>query len=179
MRLPLQITARNFDLPETFREDIHKKAENLDKYYDQIMRCRIVVEVPHHHRREGALYNVRIDMTVPGTELVIKHEPNKDINVAIRDAFDAARRQLEDFARKQRDDVKHHEETPHARISALFLAKGYGFLTTLDGNEIYFHKNSVINYDFKHLKVGMEARFVEEQGEKGPQASTVTVIESS
>jgi ribosomal subunit interface protein len=179
MRLPLQITARNFDLPETFREDIRKKAENLDKYYDQIMRCRIVVEVPHHHRREGALYNVRIDMTVPGTELVIKREPNKDIHVAIRDAFDAARRQLEDFARKQRDDVKHHEETPHARISALFLAKGYGFLTTSDGSEIYFHEHSVINYDFKHLKVGMEVRFVEEQGEKGPQASTVSVIESS
>jgi ribosome-associated translation inhibitor RaiA len=50
MRLPLQIAARNFDLPETFREDIRKKAENLDKYYDQIMRCRIMVEVPHHRK---------------------------------------------------------------------------------------------------------------------------------
>jgi ribosomal subunit interface protein len=178
MRIPLQITARNFDLPETFREDIRKKAENLGKYYDQIMRCRIMVEVPHRHRREGTLYNIRIDMTVPGGELVIKREPNKDINVAIRDAFDAARRQLEDFARKQRDDVKHHEETPHARVSVLFLDKGYGFLTTLDGVEIYFHEYSVINYDFEHLKVGMEVRFVEEQGEKGPQASTVEVIRS-
>ena len=74
MRMPLQITACNFDLPETFREEIRKKAENLDKYYPQIMHCRVTVEVPHRHRREGALYNVHIDMTVPGTELVIKRE---------------------------------------------------------------------------------------------------------
>jgi len=178
MRLPLQITARNFDLPEVFKEDIRKKAEKLDKYYDQIMRCRVTVEVPHRHRHEGALYNVRIDITVPGAELVIKREPHKDINAAIRDSFDAARRQLEDFARRQRGDVKHHEEIPHAHISALFPDRGYGFLTTSDGVDIYFHEHSVINYDFKHLKVGMEVHFVEEQGEKGPQASTVTVIES-
>ncbi len=177
MRIPLQITARNFDLPETFRDEIRKKAEHLDKYYDQIMRCRIVVEVPHRHRREGFFYNIRIEITVPGSELVIKREPNKDINVAIRDAFDAARRKLEDFARRQRGDIKHHEEVSRARISALFPAKGYGFLATSEGAEIYFHKHSIINYDFKHLKVGMEVRFVEEQGEKGPQASSVTVIE--
>jgi len=177
MRIPLQITARNFDLPETFRDEIHKKAEHLDKYYDQIMRCRIVVEVPHRHRHEGFLYNIRIDITVPGSELVIKREPHKDLNVAIRDAFDAARRKLEDFARRQRGDIKHHEEVPRARISALFPVKGYGFLTTSDGLEIYFHEHSVTNYDFNHLKVGMEVRFVEEQGEKGPQASSVTVLE--
>jgi ribosomal subunit interface protein len=178
MKIPLQITTRNFELPETFREDIRNKAENLDKYYDRIMRCRIMVEVPHHHRHEGALYNVSIDMTVPGAELVIKREPRKDINVAIRDAFDAARRKLEDFARRQRGDVKHHEKTPLAYISALFPDKGYGFLTTSDGREIYFHEHSVINYDFKHLKVGTEVRFVEERGEKGPQASSMTVVES-
>jgi cold shock CspA family protein len=123
------------------------------------------------------LYNVRIDMTVPGAELVIKREPNEDLDVAIRDAFDAARRQLEDFARRHRGAVKHHEELPHARISALFPDKSYGFLTTSDGREIYFHEHSVINCDFKHLQVGMEVHFTEERGEKGPQASTLTVID--
>jgi ribosomal subunit interface protein len=177
MKLPLQITARNLDLSKVTREEIHKRAEKLDAYYDQIMHCRVIVEVPHRHHREGVLYNVRIDMTVPGAELVVKREPNEDLNVAIRDAFDAARRQLEDFARQHRGAVKHHEEVLHARISALFPDKGYGFLTTQDGREIYFHEHSVINRDFKHLRVGMEVRFAEEQGEKGPQASTVTVIE--
>jgi len=177
MKLSLQITARNLELPEYIKEDIREKAEKLDKFYDQIMRCRIIVEVPHRHRHEGVLYNVRIDMTVPGSELVVKREPNKDLEVAVRDAFDAARRKLEDFARRQRKDVKHHEGLSHAIVSALFPDKGYGFLITPDSREIYFHEHSVLNYNFKHLKIGTAVRFVEEQGEKGPQASTVTVIE--
>jgi len=177
MKLPLQITARNFDLSKVDREKIREKAEKLNTYYDQIMHCRVIVEVPHRHHREGILYNVRIDMTVLGAELVVKREPNEDLDVAIRDAFDAARRQLEDFARRHRGTVKHHEEISHAQISALFPDKGYGFLTTSDGRDIYFHEHSVINRDFKHLRVGMEVRFAEEQGEKGPQASTVAVIE--
>jgi ribosomal subunit interface protein len=177
MKIPLQITVRNLDLTEAFKEEIQKKAEKLDKFYDQIMRCRVVVEVPHRHSREGILYKVHIHMTVPGTELAVERELADDLEVAIRDAFDAARRKLEDFARKQRGDVKQHEPLPHARVSALFLDKGYGFLTTVDNREIYFHEHSIVNRDFKHLKVGMEVRYVEKQGEKGPQASTVTVVE--
>ena len=178
MKLPLQITARNIDLPEAIKEEIREKVEKLDKFYGRIMRCRVVVEVPHRHHREGILFNVRIDMTVPGAELVVKREPNKELEVAVKDAFDAARRQLEDFARQQRGDVKHHEELPLACISSLFLDKGYGFLTTPEGREIYFHEHSVLNRDFRHLKIGMEVRFVEEKGEKGPQASTVLVLGS-
>ena len=172
MILPLQITSRNLELTEAIKADIREHAEKLDKYYDRIMSCRVVVEA----MPKRSLYNVHIDITVPGTELVIKREPNQDLYVAIRDAFDEARRKLEDFARRQRGDVKHHEEPPHARISALFPDRGYGFLTTSDGREIYFHEHSVLNHDFKHLKVGTEVRFAEEMGEKGPQASSVTVI---
>jgi len=177
MKIPLQITSRNLDLTEVFKEQIREKAERLDKFYDQIMRCKVVVEVPHRHSHEGILYKVHIHMTVPGTELVVERELAEDLEVAIRDAFDAARRKLEDFARKQRGDVKQHEALPRARISALFLDAGYGFLTTTDNREIYFHEHSVINRDFRHLKVGMEVRFAEEEGEKGPQASTVSVVE--
>lgn len=176
MKLQLQITAHNIELNEFIKEDIREKAEKLDNFYDQIMRCRVVVDVPHRHKHEGILYDVHIYMTLPGAELIIKREPNEDLAVAIRDAFDAARRKLEDFARRQRGDVKHHEEMPHARVSSLFLDKGYGFITTSDGLEIYFHENSVLNNEFKNLKIGTEVRFVEEQGEKGPQASTVTVV---
>src|SRR4030066_791622 len=105
MKIPLQITARNLDLTEAFKEKIQKKAEKLDKFYDQIMRCRVVVEVPHRHSHEGILYKVHIHMTVPGTELVVERELADDLEVAIRDAFDAARRNLEHFAIKQRGDV--------------------------------------------------------------------------
>jgi ribosomal subunit interface protein len=176
MEIPLQITARNLELTDAIRTDIQEKAEKLDRFYDRIMRCRVVVESPHRHHHEGKLYNVHIDITVPGAELVVKREPNEDLYVAIRDSFHAARRELEDFARRNRGDVKHHEEAPHARISAVFPEKGYGFLMTPDNREIYFHEHSVINHDLKNLKVGMEVRFVEEEGIKGPQASTVTVL---
>lgn len=172
MILPLQITSRNLELTEAIKAKIREHAENLDKYYSRIMSCRVAVEALPNR----SLYNVRIDMTVPGVEFVVKLDPNSDLYIAIRDAFHDARRKLEDFARRQRGDVKRHEEPPLARISALFHDKGYGFLTTLDGREIYFHENSVQNHKFQHLKIGMEVRFAEEMGEKGPQATYVKVI---
>ncbi|MGQ3684941.1 MAG: HPF/RaiA family ribosome-associated protein [Candidatus Loosdrechtia sp.] len=174
MILPLQITARNIELTEAIKTSIREHAEKLDKFYEKLISCRVVVEA----LPQRSLYNVHVNMTVPGKELVVKREPNADLYIAIRDSFNAARRELEDFSRLQRGDVKHHEEPPYARISTLFPDKGYGFLTTFDGREIYFHQNSVLNRDFKHLEVGMEVRFAEEMGEKGPQASSLTVLKS-
>ena len=176
MEIPLQITARDIDLTDAIRTDITEKAAKLDSFCDRIMRCRVVIESPRRHQHEGKLYSVHIYMTVPGTELMVKRELNKDLYVALRDAFRDARRKLEDFVREQRGDVKCHEELPHAVISSLFSDKGYGFITTPDGLDIYFHANSVINEDFSKLEVGMKVRFVKEAGDKGPQASTVTVL---
>jgi ribosomal subunit interface protein len=176
MEIPLQITSRDFELTDAIKSEILDKAGKLDKYYDRIMRCRVVVETPHRHHHEGKLYNVQIHITVPGKELVVQREPHEDLYVSIRNSFDAARRKLEDFVRRQRGDIKRHDELPQARISTLFPEMGYGFIITPDDREIYFHENSIINRDFKSLKEGMEVRFVEEKGEKGPQASSVTVI---
>lgn len=174
MRLPLQLSVRNMSLSEAAEADIREKAARLDSFYDQVMGCRVIVEAPHRHHRKGVLYNVRIDMTVPGSELVIKREPHEDLYVAIRDAFDAARRQLEDFVRRRRGDVKTHEAPSYARVTKLFAE--YGFLETPDGREIYFHRNSVLDGGFDRLKTGAEVRFSEEEGEQGPQASTVALI---
>lgn len=96
MRLPLQITARNFELTEALEEAIRRKADKLDQFSDNIVACRVVVDCPHRHHHKGALYNVTIDLSVPGHEFVVSHEPNEDLYVALRDAFDAARRQLLD-----------------------------------------------------------------------------------
>ncbi len=176
MELPIQITSRNFKLFHDVELKILKEAEKLNRFYDKIMRCRIVVESPHRHSRQGKLFHIKIQLTLPGGDLVIKREPREDIKVAIRDSFSAARRKLEDFARKQRGDVKHHEEPPQASISSLFPELGYGFLTTTENTEVYFHENSVVNSNFNRLKIGMKVRFEETRGEKGPQASTVAII---
>ncbi len=176
MKIPLQITVRNLSLSEAAEKDIREKAAGLDSLYDKITGCRVVVEAPHRHHHKGVLYDVRIDLTVPGKEFVIRREADEDLYVAIRDAFDAARRSLEEFSRRQRGDVKTHEDvTLPGRVIQLFPLEGYGFLDSPDGRKIYFHRNSVLKGDFDHLKTGSEVRFVEEAGEKGPQASAVEV----
>lgn len=103
MRLPLQITARDIELTAAIERTVRKKAEKLEQFSDRIMACRVVIECPHRHHHKGALYNVHIDLTVPGAELVVKREPNEDLYVALRDAFDAAARQLREHMDRRQD----------------------------------------------------------------------------
>ncbi len=179
MMLPVQITARHMSLSEAAETAIRDKAAKLDTFYDRIMSCRVLVEAPHRSQQHGMLYNVRIDLTVPGAELVVKREPNEDLYVAIRDAFNAARRQLQNHARKLRGEVKAHEEAPMGKVSRIYPDQGYGFIETLDGREVYFHENSVSHGGFKQIALGEMVRFAEGGGEEGPQATMVSPIGKS
>lgn len=174
MQLPLQVTARDFALSEAAEADIRAKAGQLDQYYDGIIGCRVVVESPVRHHRKGP-FTVRIDLSVPGAEVVVDRQADADLYVAIRDAFDAARRRLEDYARRQRGTVKTHVPAPQGRVSLLHPEQGYGFITTPEGREIYFHRNSVLPPGFDQLELGTAVRFAEEAGQEGPQASTVAI----
>ena len=181
MKLPLQINFRNMEGSEAMKANIEERAGKLDQFCDQIMGCRVMVEAQHRHHQAGNLYHVRIDITVPGKELVVSREPHEhhshtDAYVAIRDAFNAARRQLENYARQRRQEVKAHTATPYGRISQLFIEEGYGRIETPDHRDIYFNRNSLINGDFEKLTVGSEVSFAEEEGELGPQASTVKLV---
>lgn len=181
MQLPLQITFRNLDRSEAIEAKVRERAEKLDQYYDRIMSCRVAVEARHKHHRRGNHYHIRVDVTVPGSELVSSREPDEhhaytDVYVAIRDAFDAICRQLEDHGRRQSRQVKAHETPPHGRVVELFPANDYGRIETPDGRLIYFHRNSMVDADFDKLQIGAELRFTEDMGEHGPQASTVHVV---
>ncbi|MEN8106886.1 MAG: HPF/RaiA family ribosome-associated protein [Pseudomonadota bacterium] len=182
MQIPLQITFRDMEPSAAVEADIREKAGKLEWFYDQIMSCRVVVSAPHGHHHKGNLYQVRIDMTVPDGELLVTHEhhhedhSHEDVYVAIRDAFDAMKRQLEDYARKRRGKVKKHEPPAHGRVFSLNSGEDYGRIKTPDERIIYFHRNSVLDDAFNKLEVGSEVRFVEEMGERGPQASTVTLV---
>jgi ribosomal subunit interface protein len=176
MELPLQITSHDFTLTPGIEAEIRERADRLDAYYNKIMRCRVVVEAPVGHHRHGGPFKVRLDLTVPRGELVVNRQADEDLLVAIRDAFEAMKRQLEDYVRQHRGVVKTHESTPQGRVAKLFPQEGYGFLETPDGKEVYFHSNSVLEPGFAQLQIGMDVRFVEEQGDKGPQASTVSFI---
>jgi cold shock CspA family protein/ribosome-associated translation inhibitor RaiA len=166
---------------DSIEDLIREKAANLDKFADHIMSCRVVVEPAGRHHLHGNQYEVRLDITVAGEEIAVTREPGqhaeyKDLQIALRDAFDSACRKLEDYVRRRRRFVKTLESPPHARVSKLFPAEGYGFLITPDNREIYFHRNSVLNDGFERLQVGTEVTFAEEDGDKGPQASTVKLV---
>jgi ribosomal subunit interface protein len=181
MQLPIQITFRNFDRSEAVEAKIRERAEKLDRYYNGIMGCRVAVEAQHKHHRQGHHYHVRVDVTVPDGELVASREPDEhqayeDVYVAIRDAFDAIRRQLEEYGRRQSRQVKGHETPPHGRIVELYPADDYGRIETVDGRLVYFHRNSVVGADFEKLQTETEVRFTEELGERGPQATAVHLI---
>jgi cold shock CspA family protein/ribosome-associated translation inhibitor RaiA len=165
---------------EAVEAAIREKAAKLDEFCDDIMSCRVMVESPHQHRHKGKLYHLRIDLTVPGDEIVIRRDPredstHEDVYVVIRDAFDAAKRQLEDYVRRRRGDVKTHPTLLQATVFRMFPSQDYGFLRTPDGREIYFHRNSLIDADFNDLDPGTEVHYVEEEGQQGPQAASVTV----
>jgi len=205
MEIPLKITFRDMAPSPAIEANIREKAAKFDELYDRVMSCHVIVEAPHSHHHKGKAYQVRIHLTVPGGELVInrapkrldaaksprpeelekqlaeshqpsKHAAHEDIYVAIRDAFNAAGRKLQDHARRRRGKVKVHEAAAVARVARLFPVEDYGFLQTPDGREVYFHKNSVLTPGFDRLEVGAQVHFAEEMGEKGPQASTVRVI---
>ncbi len=181
MQLPLQISFRHMEPSEAIEAVVREKAAQLDAHADRMMGCRVVVQPAAKHRRHGNLYEVRLDITVPGEEIVVtrgpgEHAEYRDIQVALRDAFDSARRQLEDYVRCRRGAVKALEGAPHAWVSKLFPEEGYGFLETPGGREVYFHRRSVLHEGFDRLQVGTEVTFVEEEGKRGPQASTVKPV---
>ena len=182
MQTPLQITFRDMEPAAAVEANIREKAGRLEQFYDQIMSCRVMVEAPHGHHHQGNLYRVHIDLGVPDGELVVSHEhhhkdqAHEDVYVAIRDAFDAMKRQLEDHVRKRRGKVKQHEATAGGHVISLHAEEGYGKIKTPDGRVIYFHRNSVLKNAFDRLEIGSEVRFSEEAGEQGPQASSVTLV---
>ena len=181
MQIPLQITFRNMESSEAVEASVRKWAAKLDRACDSIMSCRVVIEAPHKHKRQGGHFHTRIDITLPGGEVVVNREPDLhhsyvDVYVSIRDAFNNALRQLDEYVNRRKGHVKIHESVPHGRITVLFPEEDYGRIESSDGKDIYFHRNSIVNAEFDKLEIGAEVRFVEQQGDSGPQASSVRVI---
>ena len=181
MQLPLQVVFRDIPHSDAVENAIKKKAEKLEQFYDQIMSCRVSIEMPHSHHHKGKLYRIRIDLKVPDREIVVERSPkehhaHEDIYVAIRDAFNAVSRQLQQFVDKRRGKTKSHETPAHGKIVELVPIENFGRIQSADGKEIYFHRNSIVNADFDKLEEGAEVRFTEESGEEGPQASSVQIV---
>lgn len=178
MQIPVRVSFRNMPTSDAVEAACLEEAERLERFDDRIVGCAVVVSRPHQHSQRGNLYEVRIEVSIPGEDVFVnrgpgQHAQDEDVFLALREAFEAARRQVQDRVDKRRHQVKHHDEPPQGRVLRLFPEDGYGFIETSDGRELYFHEGSVQHGVFGQLQPGDSVRFVEEEGPKGPRALSV------
>lgn len=157
---------------------IRRKIDWLDHFARRMTSCRVVVEQSHRRHREGNLYRVRIDATLPGREVLVERDPDQDhghesLRVAISDAFAAAQRQIEESETVRHGRVKRHARMPRGRVERVLRDEGFGFIEAADGEHVYFHRNAVHGGAFEELEAGTIVRYVHEEGDEGPQASAV------
>ena len=180
MDTPLEIVFHNMPSSPTLEGDIRKRVGKLDRLYEHLIGCRVSVEQLHRRHQTGNLYDVHIDMRVPGNEIAVSHEPHHaekftdpDAGIALRNAFKAAERRLLDFKRKQRGEVKLHDAPFAGQVSQLYPNEDHGFILTHEGTQLYFHRNTLMQRDFDELQVGDRVHFVETVGDTGPIACKV------
>jgi len=182
MQTPLDISFQNSEPSEEIRSEIERHAKHLEKFHDRITSCNVTVIAPRSRHQKGGLFKIDIRIAMPSHKDIIVTKTHDDapehehVAVAIKDAFDAAQRQIEDAVREMRGQIKPHEGEDHGHVAKFLAGENCGFIETADGREVFFHRNSVLDDAFDRLTVGSEVRFVEEMGEKGPQASTVRLI---
>ena len=174
MQTPLQVTFRGMPPSDALEARIREKAAKLDSLHTGITRCRVVVERRDRHKHQGAQFRVNLDLRIPGHEVVVDRDHDEDVYVALRDAFDAGVRQLEDFVRIRRGDVKQHQLSRTGRVARLRPDDGFGFIRTEDGSEFYFSRSNVVDPSFDQLEVGAVVQFIVDVGAEGPQAKRVS-----
>jgi len=175
MQVPLQVTYRDMERSDALDARIRDKAAKLEEFHPHLISCRVVVEERHRHQHQGKQFTVTIDARVPGQEVLVNRDHHEDVYVAVRDAFDAAARKLEDVARLQRGEIKAHEPSQRGTVARIFADEGYGFIETADGRELYFSRDNVVVPDFDQLAAGTRVQFIEELAAEGRQAKRVSV----
>jgi cold shock CspA family protein/ribosome-associated translation inhibitor RaiA len=182
METPLQLETHGINLPSHLQDLIEAQLRKLEGRFGRITACRVAIRAPGAHHQMGEPYSVSIKVALPGNREVnvgrISHnrDPRQsNIAFAVNDAFRRASRQLRRQAQKLNGDVKQHFG-PEGRIASLDARKSCGFLTAADGREIYFHAHSVLGGKFDQLLIGDRVAYHEEEGESGPQASTVRIL---
>jgi len=175
MEVPLRIIFRDMARSDALEARIHSKVEKLETLHPHIVSCAVTVEERHRHQQHGRQFNLRIAARVPGHEVVANRDHHEDVYVAVRDAFDAAARSLEELSRQQRGDVKSHDLPQRGRIARLFADEGYGFIETWDGRELYFSRDNVVHPQFDQLAPGTPVQFLESLAAEGRQAKRVSV----
>jgi cold shock CspA family protein/ribosome-associated translation inhibitor RaiA len=184
MQVPPEIKFHDVERSDWVEAYIGERVERLERFAGGITSCHVTLTQEQASQSKGNRYSVMVEVRLP---------PNHDLAVRklkdIRDmptqlpalinlAFGAIERQLKKTAALRRHDEKTHADgaQPHGLVEKLF-SEGYGFIRAVaDDRQFYFHRNSVLHGDFERLAVGTEVRFSAEEGEKGPQASSVQIV---
>ncbi len=182
MQTPPEIEFQGMAATPAIEAAIARHVAQLEERWGRVTACRVVLKAPSQHHRTGGLYEVHIRLALPdGREVNVERTPtaderHSDLSFAVNDAFKHARRQLQDQVRRAQGQVKHHEEPEIGTVVRIDPSGEFGFLETRDGQEVYFHRNSVLEDEFPHLRVGSRVTYAEEMGDKGAQASTVKLL---
>ena len=175
MKQPLELRFIGMDPSEAVEAAAIAKASKLDQFRPDIMTCRAVVELSDKHRHQGKTYAVRVDVTVPGHEFSVDRVHDEDVYVALRDAFDDMKRQLQDSVRRVQDQVKQHPALLHGEVVRFAEEGRCGFIRSDDGDEYWFGPDNVAGVPFAHLDVGTHVQFIPELAAEGRQAKRVSV----
>jgi len=164
------------------KAEVAERVAELEERWGRITACRVMILAPSDHHRTGGLYEIHIHLSLPdGREVNVTRTPtaderHADVTFALNDAFKHARRQLQDRVRRVQGQTKHHEAAAIGKVVRIDPAGEFGFLEDRDAQKIYFHRNSVVDGGFARLRVGSQVAYTEEMGEKGAQASSVTLL---
>lgn len=177
-----EITFPDFEPSEAIKTDIEKYLKKVEQFYDKVIFCHVWVRAPHRHQRKH-IYHINIQLDIPGEDIIINNEPEKDyshidIHVAIRDAFGALRKILMKKIKTKKTKIKTFETHEYGFIKSFDPIQEFGFIVDSLGREIYFHKNSILNFNAHELKPGLKVRYNEELGDKGQHVTSMHIVNS-
>ena len=183
METPLELAFRNVESSDEIKALVAQKVRHLETFYDGITSCHVFISAPHKSQQKGDLYEVTIEVRVPGDELVVRHNQkdapeHEHMPVAIRDAFAAMTRKVKRWKDKVGGDVKVHDGPLQGRVVEIYHDASYGQIIATDHRLVYFHENSVVDGSFRDLQPRDTVELVvqSDESEIGPQASTVRKI---
>lgn len=182
MQVTPEIKFHGIERSQWVEDYIGERVRRLERFADGITSCHVTLAQEQASHNKGNRYSVMVEVRLPPhNDLTVRkmkdvRDMPTQLPALINLAFGAVERQLKRAAALRRGEEKRHDGQPHGMVEKLF-PEGYGFIRTLgDDRQYYFHRNSVLHDDFERLVVGTEVRFSAEDGDKGPQASSVQIV---
>ncbi len=184
MDRPLEIAFHNLQPSAAIETELREHVDKLERRFGRLVGCRVSVEKLHNQHRTGNVFEVHVTLSVPGQDLAVSRQPQKpherrahpDIHASIRDAFNAAERQLEAFKGRVRSDTSAPSASAlTGQVTLIEPGADHGFILTSTGSQLYFHRDSVTNGRFEDLHEGDPVHYVETEGPAGPAATKIRV----